>query len=155
MVLGRQEQEQAAGLKAEGWGEANKTTKERGAAQAEMLLLRCIACCSRDPIRIVISSSRPVELSLWSVEEGWHWHAKTTRDERLLSRRSAAKPHAAVSPYSLRLDGWSGYYFGWFFSRPVKTLRIFHTNSCKVALHCNSAVPCYTATTVYVRCIML
>jgi len=103
------------------WGEANKTTKERGAEQAEMLLL-CVASHaapgirSGDPYRHQQQAGGVVNChcGLWKAGMAalqWQWHAKTTIETSLLSRRSAAKPHAAVSPYSLRLDGWSGYFW--------------------------------------------
>jgi len=136
------------------WGEANKTTKERGAEQAEMLLL-CVASHaapgirSGDPYRHQQQAGGVVNChcGLWKAGmAALQWHAKTTIETRLLSRRSAAKPHAAVSPYSLRLDGWSGYF--WLVLLHQKASQDFENLSYQLlqsctALQCCAMLHCY------------
>ena len=137
-------------------GEANKTTKERGAEQAEMLLL-CVASHaapgirSGDPYRHQQQAGGVVNChcGLWKAGMAalqWQWHAKTTIETSLLSRRSAAKPHAAVSPYSLRLDGWSGYF--WLVLLHQKASQDFENLSYQLlqsctALQCCAVLHCY------------
>jgi hypothetical protein len=153
-------QARAAGLKAEGWGEANKTTstkERRSAGRDAAAALHRMLLQGSDPYRhqqqqaagrwsgtVTVVSGRRLP---WPHSNGNGMPRRL--ETRLISGRSAAKPHTAVSPYSLCLDGWSGYF--WFGSSPPKgQSRLWESFIPTLALH--AALQCCVPVSVLLPC---